>query len=165
MKEIKIRYTFKRIYDGKIWQEIVPIECLEGLGDKPFVLRYKDGLGMEPPVWDIVGRDLFIGIQDSKGNEIYGNDILSGWKKGSNSDRGYTGYVFWQQEQAGWMIKCGKYNMEILSLAMSGWAGGDHNIIQIDSFEIIGNTYENADLIPPLTGTTSANESNSVSKS
>lgn len=93
----------------------------------------------------------FTGIQDMGAKQIYEGDILKGIKRGSNSDREYIGYVFWQQDQAGWMIRCGKYIMEILSLAMSGWAGenGAPNIFQLDGFEIIGNIHENPELVNP----------------
>lgn len=82
-------------------------------------------------------------LKDNNGVDIYDGDILNGWRKGSNSDREHTGTIQWQQEQAGWVIKCGKYIMEILSLAMSG----DGIITQLDSFEIIGNIYETPELL------------------
>jgi len=91
----------------------------------------------------------FTGLIDKNGKEIYEGDILNGWRKGSNSDREYTGVIEWQQQQAGWIIKCGKFVMEILSLAMSG----DGVNTQLDSFEVIGNIYETPELLatPPQT--------------
>ena len=85
----------------------------------------------------------FTGLLDKNGKEIYEGDVVNGWRKGSNSDMGYTGVIQWQQEQAGWIIKCGKYVMEILSLAMSG----DGETTKLDSFEVIGNIYENPELL------------------
>ncbi len=85
----------------------------------------------------------YTGLKDKNGKEIYEGDILSGWRKGSNSDRGYTGVVFWQIEQAGYMIRCGKYLLEILSLAMEG----DGEETRLSSFEIIGNIYEHPHLL------------------
>src|SRR5260221_11058156 len=76
--EIKIRYTFRRHTDGKIWQEIVPIESLEGSGDVPFVLKYKDGLAMQEPEWEIYGRDILIGT-DKDGKDIFINDAITAY--------------------------------------------------------------------------------------
>ena len=70
MNEIKIRYTFKRKSDGHIWQEITPIECLEGRGDKPFVLKAYE------PEWDLVKRERFANIFDKNKKEIYEGDRL-----------------------------------------------------------------------------------------
>ncbi len=79
MNAIRIRYTFKRKADGHIWQEITPIECLEGKGDKPFVLKAYE------PEWDLVGRDLSLNLFDKNNKEVFGNDIVEGywhWMKG-----------------------------------------------------------------------------------
>ena len=87
----------------------------------------------------------FTGLQDRKDQRIYEGDILTGWKKGSNSDRGYTGFVEWNTPQCGFVIRCDKYLMEILSLAMSG----DGETTRLDSFEVIGNIYSNPELLNP----------------
>lgn len=90
----------------------------------------------------------FTGLKDKNGKEIYEGDILSGWKKGSNSDLGYIGSVQWNQECAGFIIKCHKFIIEIMSLASSGWAvENGPNIVQLDSFEVIGNIYEHQELL------------------
>lgn len=80
----------------------------------------------------------FIDLLDKNGKEIYEGDIVSGWRKGSNSDRSYTGILEWNIQQCGFVIRCGKFIMEILSLAMSG--GEDST--RLDSFEVVGNIYE-----------------------
>ena len=138
-REIKFRVIaknkvvgYERIFNGQ-WEWM----CLELNPDNG--IRWVNGTFKG----ENLIRDEFTSLHDKNGKEIYEGDILNGWRKGSNSDREYTGIIEWQQQQAGWVIKCGKYIMEILSLAMSG----DGIITQLDSFEVIGNIYENPELL------------------
>ena len=62
--EIKLKYYWKN-GDGKIYVAIVPVGCLEGKGDKPF-------LGNEK--WTLVSRCLYIGLSDKDGCEIFVGD-------------------------------------------------------------------------------------------
>jgi hypothetical protein len=71
MNELKLRYTYKRKTDGHLYQEIVPIECLEGHGSRPIVL---DAEYME--LWEVIARDLYTGKHDANDNELYENDIV-----------------------------------------------------------------------------------------
>lgn len=78
--EIKFRYTFKRKSDGHIWQEIVPIECLEGKGDEPFVLKNYEH------EWELIARDFFTGLLDKNNNEIYVGDVVEGFRNAMPTD-------------------------------------------------------------------------------
>jgi uncharacterized phage protein (TIGR01671 family) len=89
----------------------------------------------------------FIGLQDKNGKDIYDGNVLKGMRVGSNSDREYTGVIEWRTEQAGWVIKCGKFVLEILSLAMSG----DGQTTRLSGFEVIGNIQEHPELLTPST--------------
>lgn len=83
------------------------------------------------------------GLKDKNEKEIYEGDIIEGFRKGSNSDRSYKGVIEWKQDQCGWVIHCGKYILEILSLATEG---NDGQTI-LSSFQIIGNIYDNPELL------------------
>lgn len=69
MREIKFRYVWKRLSDGHIWLEIVPIGCLEGRGDVPFV--HKDH-----SLWELIDVNQFTGFRDKNGVEIYEKTLM-----------------------------------------------------------------------------------------
>jgi uncharacterized phage protein (TIGR01671 family) len=86
----------------------------------------------------------FAGIKDKNGKSIYEGDILDGFANGSNQDRPYQGVVAWQTEQCGFIIRCGKYVLEFISLAMHG----DGKESYLSKFEIKGNYHDNPELLP-----------------
>lgn len=69
MRAIKFRYIWRRKGDGHIYVNIVPIECLEGAGDTPFVHMVKLNL------WEMVARSQWTELLDKNGVEIYEGDI------------------------------------------------------------------------------------------
>ena len=85
----------------------------------------------------------YIGLKDKNRTEIYAGSIISGIRKGSNSDRSHTGFIEWNTQQAGWIIRCGKHIIEILSLAMDG----DGIETRLSAFEVIGNIHQHPDLL------------------
>jgi hypothetical protein len=132
MQEIKIRYTFKRRSDGHIWQEIVPLDCLEGRGDKPFILRG------HAPYWTLLGKDLFTGRTDKKGNDVYSGDIMKVVQRtiGSGKKTKYKDFHIAVEFYKGSFI------LPFQNYGEYRFRDGD-----IEHFEVIGNIYENAALL------------------
>lgn len=94
-------------------------------------------------IHETVGQ--FTGLKDTKLIDVFEGDVVSLYKKGSNYSRHYQGVVVWNIQQAGYMIRCDKYLIEILSLAMEG----DGEVTILSSLEIIGNIHDNPELIKP----------------
>ncbi len=125
-REIIIRYTWERKVDGHIYQPITPIECLEGKGDTPFLGNH---------LWEMIGRDLFTGLKDKNNKDIYEGDIVN---------------------QEKW-VSVGKYVPSIGVVKYKGvgftcecvgeWQGSNADLN--GNATVIGNIYENPELIKP----------------
>jgi len=121
MRDINLRYMFRRKADGHLYTIIVSVDSLEGRGDNPITTMFKNEL------WACVARDLFTGLQDSKGADIYEGDILS------HIPEKMKGKVW--KESGGFKSDC------------DGWGNswlGDYNL---DDLEVIGNITESPELL------------------
>lgn len=94
MRELKFRYTYRRKDDGHIWQIISPIDGIEEGSGQIYLMRDNDQ-------WELVARDMFAGLHDADGRDIFEGDILeyvliSGWRG--------IGAVYWADEGACFVI-------------------------------------------------------------
>lgn len=69
MKEIKIRYTWRRKVDSEILQRVFSLDDIER-GDLLHLNCFMN------PLYDLIARDLWTEYVDAEGNEIYNGDIM-----------------------------------------------------------------------------------------
>ena len=120
MKELKIRYTFKRKSDKHIYQIIASIESIEQG-------QLNDMLNNE--LWELISRDLYTGFKDKEGKEIYEGDIL-------DAKDGFVYFIKWNTKEGKFeAISYDKLGREILP-----WNPSDVSFLSL--CEVIGNIYE-----------------------
>jgi len=86
----------------------------------------------------------FTGLKDSKGVEIYEGDICKYWMDG----RWKVGSITW--ERGGWAIHVVKYGDKVLDVVLhfqSFIPMPVSHITMQDQFEVIGDIYENPELL------------------
>jgi hypothetical protein len=66
MNPIKIRYTWKRKSDGRVWQQLIDIDKIEG------AIFFASLFSQN----ELISRDLFTGRWDKNGEKLYENDTL-----------------------------------------------------------------------------------------
>jgi hypothetical protein len=132
MREIKLRYTFKRLSDGQIYQAIMSIERIEEA--HPI-----SSIPLDSGVWELIARDLFTGIADKNGADIYDQDILL-----------VNGYVrrlvslepVWQSQ-----VGMGEAFFDVGIHIASGYGQNKLGEPQNKALEVIGNIHEHPHLI------------------
>jgi hypothetical protein len=132
--EIKIRYVWKRKSDGHIWIEHVPLACIEGNGDTPFILQ-------DHSLWELVSRDLYTGLTDKNGKEMYEGDIVE-WEWARLTDDGRSRKegvdhvsFFWNEDEFGWFCRS------------SDGTEFTPNELNFNFIEVLGNIHENPELL------------------
>jgi len=129
MREIKLRYTFKRLSDGFIKQVWVKLEYFESrVGEIYNWINHED--------WGCIGKDLYTSLKDKNGKEIYEGDIVSFDIQDYNGiDHFYKSEVYYW----GSCFSCDTDKSCIINL--------DNALADDEDIEIIGNIYENPELI------------------
>ncbi|MBA7499211.1 hypothetical protein ES704_01951 [subsurface metagenome] len=119
MREIKFRYIFED-KEGKKHTLTESIEELETHTDIPLNIT----LG-----WKLIARDEYTGLKDKNSKEIYKGDIV----------RHYDSFPSEQNQQVVWH-EHGFY---------FAWKDGliNHRLMSTEFFEVIGNIYENPELL------------------
>lgn len=83
----------------------------------------------------------YIGDKDVNGREVYENDIIKCVIRGLNDEKPVICIVKWLQEETRFVAQLVNGFMEIMPLC--------YRISAMQSIEVIGNIYENPDLLNP----------------
>jgi hypothetical protein len=81
MTPIKIRYTWKRKSDGRIWQQLIDIDKIEG------AIFFASLFSQN----ELISRDLWTGEKDENGVEIFLNDEIEYYYHDQWSDKRVSG--------------------------------------------------------------------------
>jgi uncharacterized phage protein (TIGR01671 family) len=134
VREIKVRYTFKHVGTGNIEKKIYTLSQLEVKNTKELSPCFNVGYGYE-----LVGRDEYTGLKDKNGKEIYEGYICK------------DGNTFYQII---WIDRLAKYCAKVIKSEYALVRDMPFALQQyvIDGtleckLEIIGNIYENPELI------------------
>lgn len=87
----------------------------------------------------------YTGLKDGNLKEVYEGDIVkyTKWNRATGGIMEITGVVEWNVQGGGMWVKNGKYYTILQELVLSGGEDG----FFMDNTEVIGNIYQNADLL------------------
>ncbi|MBJ9983551.1 hypothetical protein IBT50_25420 [Bacillus sp. S70] len=138
MREIEFRYTFKHTGTGNVEKKIYTLKQLEERNVSKLSPCFNKEFGYE-----LISRDQYTGLTDAEGNKIYEGDIVQ-YLDGNewSTESGYDceefdnhGAIFFDEE-------CGRYDVK----NKQGIGYDDLFDCGVD-FKIIGNIYENPELL------------------
>lgn len=141
MKEIKFR---GRSIDGWLYGETIWFNEFPTLNDRQIYMPNPndencDELNIE--TWSIVFDVCqFTGLKDMNGNEIYEGDILKGTTKGNSDEILAITYVKWDR---------GQFDL-FTEMTSDSWEDALFNYMQFFDVEVMGNIYENPELLDKI---------------
>lgn len=135
MREIKLRYTFRRKEDGHIYQIITSVIGLEEGCEHLKSMLYDNDL------WELIGRDEYIFKKDKNGVEIYENDTVVIKDKYPFYDEGKPNYIAVIE----WIFSGFQIVLYCVNKSKRGISDGVNQgyFEYSEEYEVIGNIYEN----------------------
>jgi len=126
-KKEKKMYSVNGMSFSRLGVKDVTIQDWSKFGTEEYTLRVNRLVLMQ-----------FTGLSDKNGKEIYGGYIVEQKGHGIVGKWHYRGIFRWDNMEAGFRVKW---------IILEGIYGGHHPEFAEDKFEIIGNIYENPELL------------------
>lgn len=138
MREIKFR---GRSINGWLYGEAIWFNEFPTLKDKQIYMPNPNNENCDEfniETWSMVfDVGQYTELKDKKGKEIYEGDILKGTKKGKPDEVLSITYVKWDR---------GQFDL-YTEMTSDSWEDALYNYMQFFDVEVIGNIYENSELL------------------